>query len=168
MATSRGYVVFLVHYFDATGTCPDDPTIMNAGAPRFKAWVAAARGAITYAAAQPNVDPGRIGLVGFSLGSFIALSTASVDSRAKVVVDMYGALPAAYARNVKCMPPVIIFHGQCDDKVSVCESMKLVRLLQAKGVPHEVYVYPGQPHMLNDESNRDASARTFDFLERYL
>jgi carboxymethylenebutenolidase len=168
MATARGYVVVLVHYFDATGTCPDDPTIMNAGAPRFKAWVAATRGAVSYAAAQPNVDPERIGLVGFSLGSFVALSTASVDSRVKAVVDMYGALPAAYAGNVKRMPPVILFHGECDDKVSVCEAVKLAKSLEAKGVPHEIYVYPGQPHMLNDAANRDASDRTFNFLGRYL
>lgn len=168
MAARRGYVVFMVQYFDATGTCPDDPTIMNMNAPRFKTWVSTVRAAVSYAAAQDNVDPLRIGLIGFSVGSYVALSAASADSRIGAVVDFFGGMPAAYARKASIMPPVIILHGQCDDMVSVREAHKLDRQLKKLGRPHELVIYPGQGHIFDKAASKDAAERTFVFLETYL
>jgi dienelactone hydrolase len=45
-----------------------------------------ARAAIEWLAEQPEVDAARLGVVGYSLGGFLALSTASEESRVRVIV----------------------------------------------------------------------------------
>ena len=45
-----------------------------------------ARAAVEWLASQPEVDDARIGVVGYSLGGFLALSTASEERRIRVVV----------------------------------------------------------------------------------
>jgi dienelactone hydrolase len=52
--------------------------------------VVAVRRAIDVLAARPDVDPGRIGLVGWSLGARVAAVTAGADPRLKAVVLMSG------------------------------------------------------------------------------
>src|SRR5262249_6492855 len=42
----------------------------------FDAWTATVRDAVAYVRTLPNVDPGRVALVGFSLGGFLALTVA--------------------------------------------------------------------------------------------
>lgn len=63
------------------------------------AWTTAvreARGAIEWLAAQPEVDGDRIGVVGYSLGGFLALMTASEDPTVQVVtLAAAGDLPDA-------------------------------------------------------------------------
>jgi dienelactone hydrolase len=44
-----------------------------------------ARSAIEWLSAQPEIDDGRIGVVGYSLGGFLALMTASEERRVRVV-----------------------------------------------------------------------------------
>jgi dienelactone hydrolase len=84
----HGYVVYLIHYFDATdsataGELPLSPS-------KFKLWTKALQDGITYAAKNPQADRHRIGVLGFSLGAFLALSESSQDSRVKVVCEYYG------------------------------------------------------------------------------
>ena len=49
--------------------------------------------AITFAAQPPSVDPDRIGLLGFSLGAYLALSVTWVEPRVKAVVEFFGGMP---------------------------------------------------------------------------
>jgi fermentation-respiration switch protein FrsA (DUF1100 family) len=47
--------------------------------------IAESRDAISWLAAQPGVDPARLGVVGYSLGGFLALMTAAEDERLRVI-----------------------------------------------------------------------------------
>jgi len=47
--------------------------------------IAESRDAIGWLASQPSVDAGRIGIVGYSLGGFLALMTAAEDERLRAV-----------------------------------------------------------------------------------
>jgi len=80
---------------------------------------------------RPDVDPGRLGLVGFSLGAGIAMS--SVASKAvqnvKVFVDFYGPLPTNIQSGIVNFPPTAIFHNKLDQIVPFEESRKLFNLL---------------------------------------
>jgi hypothetical protein len=67
----------LVHYFDRTGQTGIDPRILENVRKGFNLWKDTARDAVRYLAKDPAVHPRRIGLLGFSLGSALALSVAS-------------------------------------------------------------------------------------------
>lgn len=161
----NGYVTLLVHYFDATGTSLADE---DAIARNFLEWMGTAAEAVSFAASKNNVQGGRIGLAGFSLGASIALSLASQDSRVAAVAEFYGALPDLAAAFLKRMPPVLILHGTADTLVPSSEAYKLERLLQSKGVPFEMKIYPGQGHGFTGEATSDATARTVAFFNRFL
>jgi dienelactone hydrolase len=51
----------------------------------WKTAIAEARAAVTWLGAQPGMDPTRIGVVGYSLGGFLALMAAAEEERLRVV-----------------------------------------------------------------------------------
>jgi fermentation-respiration switch protein FrsA (DUF1100 family) len=52
--------------------------------------VADTRNALTWLADQPEIDPGRIGVIGHSFGAAVAIYTAGVDQRVAAVVSSCG------------------------------------------------------------------------------
>lgn len=162
---AHGYVALIVHYFDATGTRWADE---NAIANDFLTWMDAAAEAVTFASAKEDVEAARIGFAGFSLGASLALSLASQDSRIAAVADFYGTLPDLAAALLKRMPPVLILHGSADRLVPSSEAFKLQRVLEAKGVPYEMKIYPNQGHGFTGPASVDAANRALAFFDRFL
>jgi len=162
---AHGYVALLVHYFDATGTRAADAETISRN---FLEWMQTAAEAVTFAAAKDNVQPDRVGLAGFSLGASLALSLASQDARIAAVADFYGTLPDLAAAFLRRMPPVLILHGGADPLVPSGEAVKLQHLLESKGVPYEMKIYPNQGHGFTGHATVDAANRTLAFFDRYL
>jgi carboxymethylenebutenolidase len=161
----QGYVALIPHYFDRTGTAmADDRTIPK----HFAAWMETVADAVTYAASRPNVDPGRIGLLGFSLGGYLSLSTATLDPRIQVIVEFFGGLPDALAGGVARLPPVLILHGDADTVVPVAEAHKLERLLKENRVPYEIHIYRGAGHGFLGDAGEDSGRRTQAFFDAHL
>ena len=96
MLAARGFAVYVLHYFDRTGTTgvADKQTAIR----NFPAWGKTLWDAISHVELQACVDPKRIGLLGFSLGAYLALTVASVDSRVKAVVEFFGVKDAGNDR----------------------------------------------------------------------
>jgi carboxymethylenebutenolidase len=163
----NGYVALIVYYFDNGGEpeCPEDPKFTPA---QFRAWERAVKAGISYAQCLPNVNRNRIGITGFSLGSFVGLSVASQDQRVKAVIDSFGGLPEVYAKDLKHMPPTLIIHGEQDEYVPVTEARNLARLLKRKGFAHEMHLYPCEGHTLGREAAKDAAEWGLCFLNRHL
>ncbi|WP_435007766.1 dienelactone hydrolase family protein [Tundrisphaera lichenicola] len=161
----RGYVAQLVHYFDQTGTERADLSVILKS---FSAWMVTIGDAITLLQHQEIVDPGRIGLLGFSLGSYLSLSVASRDSRVSAVVEYFGGLPELFARNLQRFPPTLILHGEADEIVPVSEARKLEKILSDKEFPFEIRVYPGQGHGFRGEPNVDAYQRSIAFFDKHV
>lgn len=166
MLASQGFAVFVLHYFDRTGTthATDKQTIFR----NFPAWGKTVWDAISHLEQHPQVDPKRIGLLGFSLGAYLALSVASVDSRVKAVVEFFGGLPKEMKLFMRRLCPVLILHGEADPTVPVEEAYQLQKLLEKKGIPYEIKIYPGAGHAFENEIWRDAGMRTLQFLRKYL
>jgi carboxymethylenebutenolidase len=161
----KGYVAHVVHYFDLTGTLVADPKSMREN---FAGWMRVVADGVSYAIRQPNVDPNRVGLVGFSLGSYLSLSLAAYDHRVSAVVDFFGGFPDVLARDLKTLPPVLILHGDADRIVPVSEARELVGLCKEKKVLHELVIYPGQGHGFTGDPARDALLRASDWLDRHV
>jgi carboxymethylenebutenolidase len=161
----RGYVAHVVHYFDQTGTVRAD---VRAIGKSFATWMLTIGDALTAVARQENVDPKRLGLLGFSLGSYLSLSVASQDRRVSAVVEYFGGLPDPFTWNLKKFPPTLILHGDADDVVPVAEARKLEKLLGSKEFPFEIRVYPGQGHRFRGDDEKDAFQRSLRFFEKHL
>lgn len=164
LLAGQGYSVFVLHYFERTGTlrADRDTTLRN-----FPDWMRTIGDAITFATQDASVDPNRIGLLGFSLGAYLALGVASVEPRVKAVVDFFGGMPEEL-QGFQRMPPVLILHGEDDRVVPVSEATKLQQLLERAGTPYEIKLYPGAGHGFNGLQLMDAGRRTVQFLNKYL
>src|SRR5919206_4771178 len=140
---SQGFVAVVVHYFDATGTFS-----AGDGEERrcFDGWVHAVRQAISAVRARPDVDTTRVGLLGHSLGAYLAVGVAVEDPRVTAVVEMSGGLEPWIANRASRLPPALILHGTDDDVVPASAAELLARFLADHHVPYEIRLYPGEGH----------------------
>jgi len=166
LLAGQGFAVYVLHYFDRTGTTEIDglQTIFV----HFPAWMKTLWDAVSFVSWRPQVDPERIGLVGFSLGAYLSVSAAAIDSRVKAVVEFFGGLPKEMKFFMRRLCPVLILHGEQDKTVPVEEAYHLQQVLEKKKMPYEIQIYPGAGHGFSGEVWRDAGLRTLAFLQKHL
>jgi carboxymethylenebutenolidase len=187
----RGYVVFLIHYFDRTRTKKEklatlkeqfrryfDPAKMQTAAGRkfmaqhFEAWKDTVRQTVAHVRKQPNVDGKRIGLAGISLGACLALAVASQDDLPiAAVVELFGALPRDLRKGIKNLPPTLVIHGDLDKRIPPAEADYLRKLMDANGIPYESKTYEGMGHVFEGASLQDlcdAQVRVEAFFKKHL
>jgi carboxymethylenebutenolidase len=150
-----GYVALVPHYF---AHAQPDQKNGRKNARSFSQWVANVSATISHAAKHSDVDPKRIGLLGFSLGSYVSLAVAARDRRVSAVVENFGALPEFETLDWSRLPPVL----------SVKEAHKLDELLDRLNVDHEIKIYDGAGHGFYDDDFDDAFRRTFEFFEVHV
>ncbi len=156
-----GYVVYFVHYFDRTSTTYATPTLIHS---HFPAWMETIADAIAEAERDAKVEQGTIGLLGISLGGFLAMAVASREPRVAAVVSLMGGIPDYFAEHCRRMPATLLLHGEADTVVPVAEAYKAERLLKAVGATYELKVYPKQGHRFEGLSQLDVLTRTLRFL----
>ncbi len=166
MLAAQGFAVYVLHYFDRTGTewVSDRSTIVR----HAPAWMKTLWDSVTFVSRQPEVDPERIGLLGFSLGAYLSLAAASIDHRIKAVVDFFGGFPREMKLFMRRFCPVLILHGEADETVPVSEAHAIRELAERKRVPYEIKIYPGVGHGFSPDVMLDAAQRTLSFLKRHL
>jgi carboxymethylenebutenolidase len=165
----HGYVAYLPRYFDATGS--ETAGALPVPPERFRTWTRAVEDAIGHAARDPQVDARRIGLLGMSLGGFLAAWEASQDTRVRALAEYYGGA-SMFLGAPKRMPATLIVHGEKDSFVPVEQARQLQRLVEQQQAPCEIKIYPGQEHGFNFDGDpaaaRDAWEHTLDFFRRHL
>jgi carboxymethylenebutenolidase len=159
-----GYAVFLVHYLDRTG---EQRAAFSSIARNFGDWTETVRDGVGFVGAQPGIDPARIGVLGVSLGGGLGIALAAQDSRVRALVDYYGFLPSGVGAN-PTLPPTLILHGEADRVVPVGNARAFDSLLQSRGIPHEIQLYPGQGHGFTGAAQADAARRIRSFFDRTL
>jgi len=166
MLAAQGFAVYLLHYFDRTGTeSADKPTILR----NFPLWMKTLWDAISFIETQPRADGKRIALLGFSLGAYLSLANSAIDHRVQAVVEFFGGMPKEMHLFMRRLCPVLILHGEADATVPVDEAYQLQKLLEKKGIPYEMKIYPGAGHGFEDQTIwRDAGLRSLQFLQKYL
>jgi dienelactone hydrolase len=166
LLAEQEFAVYVLHYFDRTGTTEIDglQTIFR----HFPVWMKTLWDAVSFVARQPQVDPERIGLLGFSLGAYLALSASAIDSRVQAVVEFFGGMPKEMRFFTRRLCPVLILHGEQDKTVPVEEAYHLQQILEKKQIAYEMQIYPGVGHGFSGEVWRDAGLRTLNFLRKYL
>ena len=167
----KGTVAMLPHYFDCTGTAAG----LDAGAaiPQHLAeWKAACGDALSFARGHASVDPGRLAVIGFSLGGHLALDLAmapSLGTGLKCVVDFFApTLAPKLLGDRSLLPPVLIHHGTDDPIVPIQESLSLITDLRAagkvEGLGYRFEKYPGQGHGFTGADLAGSRATTVEFV----
>ncbi|HEX7119257.1 MAG TPA: prolyl oligopeptidase family serine peptidase [Longimicrobiales bacterium] len=180
---NKGYVVLSVNYRSGIGygtDFRDVPDYGRRGNSEYGDIVAAG----LYLRSRPDVDPERIGLWGLSYGGILTAQGLARNSDIfKAGVDMAGVhlygdaddpestlyRSSAVAAIDTWTSPVLLIHGDDDRNVDFSQTVGLVQLLRAKGVPHELIVYPDEVHdfLLHSRWIRAFTA-TDDFFDRWL
>jgi dipeptidyl aminopeptidase/acylaminoacyl peptidase len=165
LLAEQGFAVYILQYFDRTDTeSADKATIFR----NFPIWMKTLWDAVSFLETQPNIDRDRIALLGFSLGAYLSLANSSIDNRIRAVVEFFGGLPREMKFFMRRLCPTLIIHGEADPTVPVAEAHRLQELLEEKGIPYEMKIYPGEGHGFESEIWRDAGLRTLHFLQKYL
>lgn len=174
--TGKGIDAYFLHYYTET----DLRTLAKLGtkerreayeAERYDAWTE--RVSTTLATILTRSDSSdRLGLLGFSLGGFVAAATAARDERISALAVLYGGMPDKFAPQVKRMPPLIELHGDADRNVPLQAGEALVTLTKAVGAPGEQVKYTGKGHGFdfadNDPAANDAVERVCRFFQEHL
>jgi carboxymethylenebutenolidase len=165
LLAEQGFAVYILHFFDRTNTTfADKQTSIR----HFPVWMKTLWDAVSFVAQQPEVDHERIALLGFSLGAYLSLSNAAIDGRIKAVVEFFGGLPREMKFFMRRLCPVLILHGEADPIIPVEEAYNLQRVLEKKGIPYEMKIYPGAGHGFESDTWRDAGLRSLRFLQKHL
>jgi dipeptidyl aminopeptidase/acylaminoacyl peptidase len=162
---NRGYITLAPHYFESTGTSwADLDSIRRHGL----TWGQTVLDAVKCARRLPDVDSQSIGLLGFSLGGYLAIAVAAHDRHVKCVAEFFGGVPERFLPSIEHLPPTLILHGQDDEIVPVRHALELKQLCEKKGFYFEMELYPGAGHNFSGEFMRSAIERVIGFLDRQL
>ena len=158
--TAAGIDVYLARYYGPT----DDEALRKLGTSekreayedgRYGVWADRVSSVATAILARPGCS-GRLGLLGFSLGGFVAAATAARDERVAALAVLYGGMPEKIAPHVKRMPPLLELHGDADRNVPLANGVALVKLAKSVGAEADQITYPGKAHGF-DFSDRDSA-----------
>ncbi|MGE3855610.1 MAG: dienelactone hydrolase family protein, partial [Dehalococcoidia bacterium] len=153
----------------ATGVdCPNGPAIKpitsGASLEDIAAIVAATK-------TLPGVRAERIGVVGNSRGSIVALLGAAVGGNVvQAVVGIGGAPPGGPTLAANMTTPVLLLQGGADSVVPVIFGQALEQALIALGRTVESHTYEGAGHgiLFGTPTYDDAVQRTVTFLRKHL
>jgi len=161
----RGYVAYVVHYFDRTGQRhTDDAT----EARLWPVWTATLGDALTALRRDAQVDSARAGVVGLSLGGYLALALGATDPRAHALVVVSGGFFRGVAARVDSVgrryPPTLLLHGTADGAVPFAAAERVNQVLARAGAVHVLVSFAGEDHLLAPASRPRATALAARFL----
>jgi carboxymethylenebutenolidase len=169
-----GFVALAIDYYAQTGR---DTTHAEATR-KSPVWKTTVRNAVAYLQALPSVSDQPVGLVGYSLGVFLAVSVASSIPGVGAVVDFFGGGGGidSIEQEVRHFPPLLILHGEADTLVPVKFAYQLRDAVVAQGGEAEIHLYPGAQHAFNmptspaysEAAATDSFRRMIEFLKRRL
>jgi carboxymethylenebutenolidase len=170
-----GYYVESIEYYSQTGAVgvQDLADIQK----YYLTWMTEIRSGIDMIDKNPEVDTKHVAIIGFSLGSYLALSTGATDpGKLAAIVEYYGGLPPPMQSMAANLPPTLILHGDRDMLVPVANAYTLDKLMTEAKRPHEMHIYPDANHAFNfpgiawyeAADAQDAWRRTLAFLAEHL
>lgn len=128
-------------------------------------WVALVDSAVDGVLASPRAN-GKIAVIGFSQGGFLATAVAGGDPRINALAVYYGGVPSS--RTPERLPPVLELHGDADTNVSVAEGKALTDLAHRLGQEAEQVVFTGAGHGFRGAAADAAEVRLLAFLKARL
>jgi carboxymethylenebutenolidase len=121
---------------------------------------------------MPNVEPRKLGLIGFCLGGFLAYTVAPRYQDLGALLPFYGAghdpTPAEVA---KVNAPVLAIYGRQDNSIPMEQIQKIERLYKEAGKDYTVKVYDAGHAFLNPNhgmGNEKAATEAWSLAVQFL
>lgn len=133
--------------------------------------------ASAYLRAQKNVNPAKVGAIGWCMGGGYALDLAIADPKLKAAVINYGHLAADKATLQRINAAILGIFGGQDRGIPVDAVNKFEADLKALGKPVEIKIFPDAGHAFENPNNKQgyraddakqAWELTTAFLAKYL
>ncbi len=164
-----GCRVLLPRYFERTRGCEPEGgsnTVDRTGweVEQYGLWLEVIAHVIRGAreASQP------VGLLGYSLGGYLALTAAMTGCSISAVAVCYAGVPSPFAGLAAKLPPTLVLHGGADTVVPVREAVELTKLLRRHRIPHELHIYPAAGHGFCGADAVNAVAGVAAFFRKHL
>jgi len=120
--------------------------------------------ALKLLAADPRIDRTRIGVMGWSRGGAIAMISALESARLAVLdpggprfaahIVFYGSAATQFRDRATDGAPMLFFHGQADDYVSLASTEEFADWFKGMGDPVTFVAYPGATHQFDVAGTR--------------
>jgi carboxymethylenebutenolidase len=174
---SHGYVALAPDlYRGRKASSPDEAHELMRGMPEDRA-MADLKAAVDYLAARPDVDPKRIGVIGWCMGGGYALKLAAADPRPVATVVNYGSVLTDSAAITRIQGQVLGNFGGADRGIPADDVKKFGGDLTRYGKLADVKIYDGAGHAFMNPNNKqgynaaaaqDAWGRIDGFFQRLL
>ncbi|HSS93044.1 MAG TPA: dienelactone hydrolase family protein [Candidatus Dormibacteraeota bacterium] len=131
------------------------------------------RAGLTHLTAMPEVDPQRVGAIGFCMGGGFAVAWACTDDRLKAIAPFYASNPRPIDA-VKRSCPVVGSYPEKDFTASAGRALD--NALGKFGIEHDIKIYAGARHSFFNDRGRahdkqaaqDAWGRVLSFFGKHL
>jgi len=173
----QGYVALAPDlYRGRVAKTPDEAHELMRGMPEDRA-MADLKAAVDYLSSRPDVDPNRIGVIGWCMGGGYALALATADSRPKCTVINYGRLVTDSSAITRIRAPILGNFGGADRGIPVEDVRKFGGELTKYGKLGDVKIFDGAGHAFMNPNNKegydeaasqDAWGRIDQFVARNL
>jgi len=145
-----GYVAFAADMYGGGRIAADAAeagTLMNALFADMEATGAKVRAAVEQLARRPEVDPSRVGAMGYCLGGALSLHAARLGLALRGVASFHGSLGKTHpAKPGDVKARVLVCHGEDDAFVSAEEQAGFRQEMDDLGVDYRFIAYPGAKH----------------------
>ena len=129
-------------------------------------------GALETVKAMPNVEPKKLGLIGFCVGGLMTYVVASRYHELGAVVPFYpGGYDPKPADVAQVNAPVLAFFGRRDDSIPMAQVEKIEKMYKEAGKDHTVKVYDAGHAFLNPDhgmGNEKAAAEAWPLAVNFL
>ncbi len=173
----QGYVTLALDlYRGKVATTPDEAHELMRGVPEDRA-TRDLLAAASYLRSQKNVDPKRVGSIGWCMGGGYSLNLAVNDPKLAAAVINYGHLATEPATLNKINAPILGIFGGQDRGIPVDSVHAFEKELQSEGKKVEIVIFPDAGHAFENPNNKagyradDAAKawdKTVDFLGKNL
>lgn len=124
------------------------------------------RAALDWLTAQPDIDPARIGAVGYCMGGSFAVAWACADDRLRAIAPYYGMNPRPLEAVRRACPVVGSFPSE---DFTAASARQLEAALTEHHIPHDIKIYEGAKHsFMNDQAGNFHPAAADDSWQRTL
>jgi carboxymethylenebutenolidase len=151
----QGYVALAVDlYRGRVATTMEEAHELSRGLPEDRA-VADLKAAVDYLSSRPDVDPKRIGVIGWCLGGGYALALTTNDPRVSASVINYGRLVTDPATIAKINAQILGNFGGEDRGIPPADVKAFDQALKAAGKSSDIKIYEGAGHAFMNPNNKE-------------
>lgn len=150
----EGYVALAPDlYRGKVATTPDEAHELMRGVPEDRA-MADLKGAFNYLAARKDVDPKRIGIIGWCMGGGYALDLALAEPRAAALVINYGHLMTSPQSIASIHPPILGNFGALDRGIPPKDVEAFEQALASAKKSSDIKIYAKSGHAFMNPNNK--------------